>query len=119
MAKRSRFVWVEDTLTGGLQKFPEWYSDAVTAVVDRQAGKAETYMRTNAPWRDQTSNARNGLRAFTQHTAKTHSLILSHGVPYGIWLEVRHSGKYAIIVPSLQPQGQEIMKTLNNLLERL
>jgi hypothetical protein len=40
-------------------------------------------------------------------------------VPYGIWLEVRHSGKYAIIVPSLTVQGNEIMSTLKGLLERL
>lgn len=112
-------IWVEDTLTGGLKAFPDWYSEAVTVVVERQAGKAETYMRQNAPWKDHTSNARNGLRAFTNHEAKRHSLILSHGMPYGIWLETRFAGRYAIIVPSLTIQGKEIMSTLKNLLERL
>jgi len=116
---KSRFVWVEDTLTGGLKSFPAWYQAAVGVVVDRQAGKAETYMRQNAPWTDQTSNARNGLRAFAGHTKRTHSLTLSHGVPYGISLEVRHSGRYSIIVPSLKVQGDQIMSTLKKLMETL
>lgn len=120
----AKTIWVEDTLTGKLKGFDDWFVDALDLTMQRQAGRAETYMRQNAPWTDQTSNARNGLRAFVERsgsngTRRRRALVLSHGMPYGIWLETRFSGKYAIIVPSLNVQGKELMSTLSKILESL
>lgn len=82
----------------------------VATVVDYYATRAEAHMRTNAPWNDQTGNARNGLSARTEHIPyKRHSIILSHGVPYGIWLEVRWSGRYAIINPTMINIGPKVL----------
>lgn len=48
-----------------------------------------------------------------------HRIILSHSVPYGIWLEVRWSGKYGIIPESVRTGGQEVMQMLTRLFQML
>jgi len=64
--------------------------------------RAESYARQNAPWTDRTGNARNGLRVAHEKTPMVvHRLITYHSMPYGIWLEVRWSGRYAIIGPTM------------------
>lgn len=72
-------------------------------------------MRANAKWTDRTANARNGLRAYPVHLGHEYMVILSHGVPYGIWLEVRWSGKYGVIPDAVRTGGQEFMGLLSTL----
>lgn len=97
-------------VTPHLKKFLPAIDAGVSFAFDSMVPVAESYMRTNAPWTDRTGNARNGLRA--KHEDKpmeSHELILYHTVPYGIWLEVRWSGKYAIIAPSIVELGPDLM----------
>src|SRR5687768_18140704 len=57
--------------------------------------------KTNAPWEDQTGNARNGLNARVDIILPyVFALTLFGSVKYQIWLEVRFAGKYAIIMRS-------------------
>lgn len=79
---------------------------ATVSMVQALSGPAESYMKENASWTDRTANARNGLAAnadiqgtglFTRV-----GLTLSHGVSYGIWLELANAGKYAIVGPTAQ-----------------
>jgi hypothetical protein len=69
------------------------------------------YARANGPWADRTKAARNNLRTSVIDNNVEHitSLYLAHGVPYGIWLEVRWGGKYAIILPTLMHFGPQVM----------
>lgn len=91
----------------------------LTAIADRGAGIAQDHMRSTAPWTDRTSNARNGLFAKAFSTPSRHTIVLYHTVPYGIWLEVRWAGKYAVINPTLQAVGPRVMTMVNKLLARL
>jgi hypothetical protein len=118
------FYWKADTLNAVLRRnvkaFPVTLDRAVTAAVEYQATKAETYMRTRASWTDRTGNARNGLHTSTQHQAMhRHRIICAHGVSYGIWLEVRFSGRYSIVPETVQVQGKELMALIGGLLGRL
>lgn len=107
-------------LLNGAAKLDDRLDIGVAGVVKRQAQIATGWMKSNAPWTDRTGAARNGLRAETEHIRRTsHSIILMHSVPYGIWLEVRFGGRYAVIVPALVDQGPKLMRTLNKLLSRL
>jgi hypothetical protein len=76
------------------------------------APQIQSDMRSNAPWQDQTSNARNGLFAKVVVATNAVSIVLYHSVPYGIWLELRWSGKYAIITPSLAKWGPKYFELL-------
>jgi hypothetical protein len=77
---------------------------ATVMAVQNLAGPAESDLKTNAPWTDRTSVARNSLnaRAEVLNTPQqtTVSLRLAHGVQYGIWLELKNAGKYAIVRPT-------------------
>jgi hypothetical protein len=100
MARKGTFVF--DSLTPSLKALLPRVDAAVDLVFDRYEPIAETHMRTNAPWHDNTGNARAGL--FATHESEPmveHSLTLYHTMPYGFWLEVRWSGKYAIIGPTM------------------
>lgn len=68
-------------------------------------------MKTNAPWQDQTGNARNGLRARAEGAGNGARIVLSHSVPYGVWLEIRWGGRYAIIGPAIEEFAPRFMET--------
>lgn len=109
------------TIPARIGILPEKIDRAMFTVIEVHKPQAESWMRTNARWTDRSTNARNGLRAFTEHNAgrgktRVHRLILAHSVPYGIWLEVRWSGKYAIIEPAIEDQGPRVMSSLKGML---
>lgn len=100
MARRGVFKF--DSLTPPLKRLLPRVDAAVSIVFDSYESVAETYARSNAPWTDRTGNARAGL--FAQHDAEpmvVHRLTIYGTMPYTYWLEVRWSGRYAIIGPTL------------------
>lgn len=107
-------------LVKGLPEFDRKLDRGVAGVMEFYDSKIESYMKTNAKWTDRTGNARSGLRAVAGHTPfVSHWIDLFHSVPYGIWLEVRFSGRYAIVIPSIVRYGPMIMGTMNKLFARL
>lgn len=95
---------------------------AVFGVAKYWDGRIEAHMKQKAPWKDRTSNARNGLFANAVKKAKNvFAIILAHSVTYGIFLELgtRHMKARPIIVPTMQEYGPKVIKTLNKILNRL
>lgn len=115
----TRITWDDRALLDKLQAAPARSSRALTAIMAYHSPRATAWMRTNAPWTDRTSNARNGLfsKPFSNHPK--YGIILAHRVDYGIWLEVRWAGRYAVIRPAIQSQGPEVMKTCETLFGRI
>jgi hypothetical protein len=108
-----------DTLTPGIKEFPAVLDRTVAQTIDYFAPRVEAFMKSNAPWTDRTTNARNGLRATPEHSyGRSHSIHCTHGVPYGIWLETRFGGKNAIIDPTIESQGHVLMSLMRKLLRR-
>lgn len=108
-----------DTLTPSLKRLLPRVDAAVDLVFDYAVATAETAMRTNAPWHDRTGNARAGLGAI--HNAdpmRSHTLTLFHSVSYGIWLELRWSGRYAIIGPTLFDLSETMSKQIAQAIDR-
>lgn len=66
------------------------------------AAEAEGQMKIKAPWQDRTGQARQRLKGEALHSFDKISIILSHGVDYGVYLELAHDGKYAILWPTAQ-----------------
>lgn len=100
MARKGIFTF--DSLTPSLQRLLPRVDAAVDIVFDSYEAVAETYARTQAPWTDRTGNARAGL--FAHHDSEemvVHRLTIYGTMHYTYWLEVRHSGRYAIIGPTL------------------
>lgn len=86
---------------------------------DVQAARSTAYMKTTAPWTDRTSAARNGLHAVASHSPGRFELILAHAVSYGIWLEVKFSGRDAVILPSLRQAVRELQNRIDGMWGRL
>ncbi len=66
------------------------------------ASNSLDYAKANAPWEDRTGDARAGLNVDLQTDGESIVMSLFHTVDYGLWLEVIESGKFAIIMPTLQ-----------------
>lgn len=92
---------------------------AIHVLFQFESRNVEAYMRQNAPWSDQTGNARNGLTARPYNEGLHVGIDLFHTVPYGIWLEVKSSGKYAIIVPTVSAMGPKVIDSVRGLLGKM
>jgi len=117
MAKRMRVDVSEINVS--LDEFDRRANVAIEVLMKYQADKSESYMRTNAPWTDQTGNARNGLFAVSFHDGNQHELVLSHFVPYGIYLETMNSGEFAIVVPAWFRASDELWNNLSKLFDQM
>jgi hypothetical protein len=119
MARRSGIEWEDRALLNQLQTIPARTDRALTAITVYHANRAVKYAKTNAPWRDRTSNARNGLFAVAERDRPAYRIVVGHSVPYGIWLEVKYSGRHAIIRPTIDHEGPEVMRTVSQLFDRI
>lgn len=108
------------TLRRNINELPEKVDGAIHAVMVYQSGHAVSYMKTNAKWTDRTGNARNGLdSAVLWNPGVSHAIRLFHRMWYGVFLESRWAGKYAIILPTIQRFGPDTMSMLQHLFRRL
>jgi hypothetical protein len=111
--------WTHDTLTPNLAVSAATLHKRLDVFMAYQEDKVQDYMRTNAPWTDQTSNARNGLFAKASEGDPVHNIVCYHTMPYGVFLEVRHEGRFAIITPTIINEGQRIMQALHKFLDKM
>lgn len=116
---RGDLIFNQDTLSPKLRTLTTEIHEAVTAAFEFHATRAEAAMRQGARWTDRTGNARNGLRVSTSHSPVQHVMVLYHAMPYGIWLELRWSGRYAIIGPTMQTTSPALTSTIIAALARL
>lgn len=115
-----KLTWKRTDLLDALATGNEKVEQAVMAVLEREAPKVEGHAKVNAPWTDQTGNARQGLRAQAfDEGGGMKGIVLYHQVPYGIWLEVKNSGEYAIILPTIEVMGPQVMASLENILGKI
>jgi hypothetical protein len=71
------------------------------ALLQNWAGQMEGYAKEHATWTDRTSHARQSLHGGVDVRGDQFVLYLSHGVEYGLWLEIAHAGNYAIVGPTV------------------
>jgi hypothetical protein len=79
---------------------------------NRWAVELENYAKRNRPWQDQTHAAKLGLHAWVDVMLDMIRIYLSHGVDYGMDLELKWSGKYAIIWPTIEAHLDDIRQSI-------
>ena len=122
MATEFSFSFYADQLKLNTREMDAKLNRAAYATVRFHDAGAEAWMKHNAPWKDRTTNARNGLFAKGVKISKNvFALILAHSVTYGIYLErgTRYMRARPIIVPALHLYGPKVMRTFNKILDRL
>lgn len=114
----NRVEFDEGTLGVGLRTLPARLNSWVGRSMQASAARMEAYMKDNAPWTDRTGNARRGLAAQRVSNGFANTIVLYHQVSYGIFLETRWNGRYAIIQPTIEALGPDVMDRLQGVLDR-
>lgn len=109
-----------ETPPSALAQAVEQYGDrvltAVAAVAQRVATEMQNQAKADAAWTDRTGNARTGLFGTSESDFARHvvTIYLSHGavIDYGLWLELANSGRYAVIMRTMEAHYQDLMDML-------
>lgn len=108
-------------LENGLKQFQSRALAAIEMKVStKYVPKLRESAQTNARWENQTGEARRRLNASYEVVADGYKLILAHGVNYGIWLELAHEKRYAIIMETIDSVGvNEILPDFEKFIDKL
>src|SRR4051812_1824074 len=106
------FRIVADTLTVKVMSAGHNLPENVQNALLSQAQLMLEYAQENAPWTDRTGEARAGLDVDVDHDNGNAYVSLFHTVDYGRWLEVIQSGRFAIIMPTLELFAGEIFDSV-------
>lgn len=115
MVVRVRFEMNRNELPGNVRDLQRKSKAAVGLIVNRQASMGEARMKTNAPWTDRTTAARSGLHTQVIPGPGQFTIVFSHSVNYGIWLEIANSGRYQIIMPTIRHVARALADDLHHL----
>lgn len=113
------FSWDMGTLMANVNGMEARLAKVISGIMLGNESKVQNYARANAQWTDRTGNARQGLAAKYSASGGIHIITVSHGVPYGIWLETRWAGRYAIIEPTVKHEGARIMESMRGAILKL
>lgn len=105
-----------DTLSRGLASFVFKTMDSMADKANEFADELVQYAKDNAPWEDRSGDARAGLDSAVTASNGELEIDLYHTVDYGIWLEVRWGGRYAIIIPTIERMGPKLYARMNGIL---
>lgn len=122
MALASGVQFEASQLAQGIRNYPKKTRDKISEIMEEVGKEMEAYAQANARWEDRTGEAREGLTAevtggFEAWSKNQLELTLSYSVDYGIWLELRWGGRYAIIIPTVEKFGPELMRRMNGITE--
>lgn len=86
------------------------HEDEALSAAESIASEIENDAQQNAPWNDRTGQARDGLVAEASNEGGEIVITLMHTVDYGQWLETIQSGRFAIIMPTLEKYGTRVQQ---------
>lgn len=120
MATEFRLDFQNSNLNRNLGLLPQRTMATLQMYATTRAPQIRAKMQTNRPWTDRTGMAKARLDASVS-TPNNHTvrITLSHGVEYGIWLELANEKNYAIIMPTINQEGPHIVSDLQGLFNRL
>lgn len=115
-------IWVRspNLLQNALKEYGDRALVAIQAVAQYTATVMQNDARSNAAWTDRTGNARAGLfgTAEADFGQKIVTIYLSHGatIDYGVYLELAHGGRYAVIMRTMEAHLDELRAMLDDVL---
>lgn len=115
----NRFFSADNTLAKGIAQFEFKMLEGMEEIIRRFRQDIVDYARSNAPWEDRTGEARSGLDAEFYGEPDALGLTLFHSVDYGMWLEIRWGGKYAIIIPTIENMGPKLLNEMEHMMSRI
>lgn len=109
--------------TTGLEASFPVFLDRLDAALDMY-GKTvtkdwETKAKHNRPWTDRTNRARLTLTGSSELTQTELRMVLSHGVDYGVWLELAHEKNWAVVEPTVRLNQELAVQGLRGLVDKV
>ena len=102
-----------------LKAFPAKVNSAVGMYAKTASKTLENQAKQNAPWTDRTGHARQRLTGDASEVEKGWQIELSQGVDYGIYLELAHEKRFAILQPTVLSKSPEIIHGFTHLMDKL
>lgn len=107
-------------LAKGLTSLESKADMAIRMYAEQGAEMLRDSAQENRKWTDRTGQARQRLHGYVGKISNGYRITLAHGVDYGIWLELAHEKRFAIIPQTIEYVGTfEILPGFERLLERL
>lgn len=113
------FKWIvapNQTIPQMAERYTRAVFQAGRQLAQQNAAEMEAWAKANAPWTDRTGAARAGLHATVEATGQIGTIVLSHGVDYGLWLEIANGGRFSIIAKAIDMFGPKFMQDLQRML---
>lgn len=113
-------IRIDDSdLRNGLDLLNERINDAVYMYADTVTKDYEAYAKENRPWTDRTGDARRRLKGYPEKVTNGVRFCIAHGVDYGIWLEIAHEKRFAILEPTIRLKANDTLRGLKTLLSNV
>jgi hypothetical protein len=109
---RKSFDFNPGSLGVNLADFDHKVDRYIDRAKEEAATRGETALKTEAPWRDRTTDARRGLFAEPYGTAQRGGIRMGHTVKYGVYLEEANNGRFQVIMPVLIRTGRALMRSM-------
>ena len=92
---------------------------AIKMYAQEGAKKFENYAKSHRPWTDRTGHARQRLVGWVETLSNKVRVYIGHGVNYGVYLELAHEKKYAILQPTVNAMSKEVLQGYSKLMRYL
>lgn len=107
-------------LVNGMTQFKSKADIAIEMFANTAAKTMETDAKEQAKWENRTGRARQSLMGYvTKENAHTIRVNLAHGVDYGLWLELAHEKRFAIVEPIIRLSSPYIMKDFEGMFNKM
>lgn len=103
---------LEDLGQALIEHVSEMTNEGLMGVAQEYAPQIQSHMKQTAPWTDRTGDARRTLYAKAEERPKGAAIEMGHGVHYGVWLEIRWQGRFAVVFPGMVHWSSIIMRDL-------
>lgn len=89
---------------------------AIKMFAQEGAKKFENYAKINRPWTDRTGHARQRLVGWVEMFPNKVRINIGHGVDYGVYLELAHEKRFAILQPTVNALSKEVLEGFKELM---
>lgn len=92
---------------------------AIKMYAQQGATKFENYAKINKRWIDRTGHARQRLVGYVEKLSQSVRIYIAHGVDYGIYLELAHEKRFAILQQTVNNNSKEILEGYTNMIGKM
>jgi len=104
-------------LSSALEKAEDKTQIAIKMYASEGAKKFQNYAKKHRPWTDRTGRARQSLTGWVETFSDKVRIHIGHGVDYGVYLELSHEKRYAILQPTVNAMSGEVLEGFKELIK--